>query len=155
MIQFRMVPLRRSLGQAGEVSDRAQKAVDRYAELLAKAATLADEKVYQELLTWTGRDDMPGSPAERNLSVLRDIQESQTTGPAVFQTEQASIRVNQLEAIVTKLEGKVNFALQAYGSLPAPGERAGGKLEGVSMATWCAIGGIALLGLVIMPLLLD
>jgi hypothetical protein len=152
MIQFRMVPLRRSLGQAEEWKARAQKAVDQYEELLRQASMIADEKTYAEILVWVGNSNMPGSPAERYFVVSKDLQES-VSGPV--DSEQVAGRTARLELLNDQLYGKVNFALQAYGSLPAPGERAGGKPERASTATWCAIGGIALLGLVIMPLLLD
>lgn len=134
--------------QATDWTARAKAAVTAYDSQLKAASTIADDGGRGAILMWIGRDDVPGSPAERYGAVLRDLAQSASAGDIGRQ------RIEQLESAVAEMASKVSTALQTYGTLPAS-SGAGSKPEFLGMSTMCVAGGIALLALVVIPLLLD
>lgn len=139
----------RWLGQSpGDWLARALRAVAEYDRLLKEAAAVADAEARGGILEWIGRADLPGSPAERYEAVRQDA----VAGAGQFGEELAQRRVAQLEDVVSELSARVSGAIAAYGALPARG--AGDAAEARTVALLFA-GGLALLGLVIVPLLID
>lgn len=137
------------LGQTPEEwLGRARMALAEYDRLLGEAATVADADARGEILKWIGRADVPGSPAERYAAVRGDTE----GGAARFSEDLAQRRAAQLEDAVSELSARVSNAVEAYGALPAPGG-AGGTTQAAGRTAWCVTGGIALLGLVVVPLL--
>lgn len=134
------VPIRRTLGQTDEEwRARAQKAIQDYDALVSELSSVPDDTARGEILKWIGRSDLPGAPAERYESLKMDLHR----GPMNPQ------KVGQLEEIVKEF----GFKLSTSGLLPAP-SGAGSRTE-VGVMTWCILGGIGLLSLVILPLLSD
>lgn len=148
------VPSRARLGQSPDSwLGRARAAVSDYDRLLGEAATVADTDARGEILKWVGRSDVPGSPAERYAAVRMDVQRAEADGaPAAYSERTAQARVEQLEDAVRELDANVSRAIEAYGALPAP-EGAGGATQAADSTAMCVTGGIALLGLVVLPLL--
>lgn len=154
-----MIPLRmgtaarrrpRWLGQAPEDwLARASRALAEYDRALAEAATIADDEAIGAILERIGRADAPGASAERYEAVRADAAQ----GAAGFADEIARRRVEQLEAAAAELASLVAEAKTAHGTLPAPESGAGGAPGGGRTAAALVAGGIALLGLVVVPLL--
>lgn len=142
-----------ALGQLpGEWMDRARKAVGLYADVLAEASKVANDDARGEILKWIGRADVPGSPAERYYAAAQDLMAAQASGPdSVYGQDLARRRVEQLEDAASEFSNRVSSAMESYGSLEAPAGAAGKTQAGVTAT--CVTGGIALLGLVVIPLL--
>jgi hypothetical protein len=134
------------LGQNGTASG-ASEAVALYDSLVARVSNIADEEGRGEILKWIGRADVPGAPAER-YQVVRNGVASGEAPDGLFMD-----RVKQLKEINAELSAKVINAEKAYGVLSAP-EGAGSRPE-AGMGGLCLAGGVALLGLVVLPLVLD
>jgi hypothetical protein len=118
-----------------------------YDDLLVRTSQIADPDARGQILAWLGRSDIPGSPAERYSAVSEALRSGQ--GPS----DVLKNRVDQLAEITSEFEAKVVNAEEAYGTLSAAA--AAGSTPEASMGRLCFTGGVALLGLVIMPLLLD
>jgi len=149
MIRLGAIAYPRGIGQ--ETEDwklRAQKAVLKYEDLSKKVDSIQDTEKAADILAWMGPFETPGSPAERYQAVKTDIAEDTSW------TEMGIERIKQFEGMVADLEGKVNFAMETYGSLPAP-DGAGGQTEEASATMLCITGGIGLLGAIVLPLFLE
>lgn len=120
--------------------------------LLSRTAKLADKDAQTQILDWVGRSDTPSSPAERYQVVVNDInsQFSPSTDTEVASLKQ---RLDQLKNFVAQLEAKVKAAEQSSGALPASSEARSTPEQNMMME--CVTAGIALLGLIILPLVLD
>lgn len=120
--------------------------------LLARTAKLADKNAQTQILDWVGRSRTPGSPAERYQVVVNDIN---TQFSPWSESEAASLRqrLDQLGSFVAQLEAKVKAAEQSSGTLPASSEARSTPEQDMMME--CVTAGIALLGLIILPLVLD
>lgn len=147
---------RARLGQTPEEwLGRARAAVAEYDRLIKGASAIADPEARGEILMWIGRTDVPGSPAERYDAVRMDVGEAEASGPAqIYADGVARSRIGQLENAVTDLSERVSNALASYGTLQAPGG-AGSMTQAAGISTMCVIGGIALLGLIVVPLLVS
>ena len=107
---------RHALGQApGEWSRRAWSAVTTFDELMAQSAHINDESARGEIMSWVGRSDVPGSPAERYLKVVTDIDEDPER---VYASEMEQRRVVDLEAAVSEFHQRTTEAANTYGLLP-------------------------------------
>lgn len=126
----------------------ARKAVEEYDRLLSRAALVSDADARGEILKWTGRADVPGSPAER-YKVVTDALKSGAPADAALRE-----RVTQLSDQVDEFRAMVANAEESYGTLPAPGGAGSAPARGTT-AAGLALGGIALLFLVVFPLALD
>jgi len=127
-------------------------AVQAWDALVARLAKVQNPDAQKEILAWIGRSDTPGSPAERYQVVADDVR----TNYSPLTQEQVDAlrrRVDQLEANASEFEARVKNAEQAYGVFVASTEAP--NMPEHDMMMECVTGGIALLGLVIMPLLLD
>jgi hypothetical protein len=144
------------LGQTpDEWVGRARRAVGDFDSLLARASTVADDTARGDILKWVGRSDVPGAPAERRDVVARDAAQAARAGAAsVYAAGTGPARVAQLEESNRGFSARVSNAITAYGALPAPAGAGGTTGRGRTTAV-CVTGGIALLGLVVVPLLLD
>lgn len=120
--------------------------------LLSRTAKLADKNAQTQILDWIGRSDTPSTPAERYQVVVNDInsQFSPSTDAEVASLRQ---RLDQLESFTAQLEAKVKGAEQSSGALPASSEARSTPEQDMMME--CVTAGIALLGLIILPLVLD
>lgn len=133
---------------AGALQKEAQDTVGAYDALLARVALVSDADARGEILKWIGRADVPGSPAERYKQV-RDAIASGTLADPLFRD-----RLTNLEDQTNELKGKVENAEATYGTLSAPVGTDSGSGRG-DMTMLCVAGGIALLGLIVVPLLFD
>jgi hypothetical protein len=139
---------RRTLGQEPEEwRRRAKDAVAHFDLILARVSLVADDEERGRLLKEIGRDDVPGTPAERYTVVKQDIATAGTQMPEI-----ATARIRQLEDDLSRLDTEVTLAEEAYGTLAAPEGAAGAPGRA---AAGLVAGGIALLGLVVVPLLAD
>lgn len=147
---------RARLGQTPEEwLGRARAAVSEYDRLINNASAIADPEARGEILMWIGRTDVPGSPAERYAAVRMDVGEAEVSGPVqIYAEDMARSRIMQLENAVADLSERVANALNSYGTLPAPGG-AGSMTQAAGISTMCIIGGVALLGLIVVPLLVS
>lgn len=134
------------LGQEDLLSKGRQE-VEAYDFLLGRVSMIADDTARGDILKWVGRSDMPGSPAERYKVVADGVARSETEDGFFGD------RVEQLRGIVTELGARVDNAERAYGTLLAPA--GAGSTPEAGTAGLCLAGGIALLGLVVVPLLLE
>lgn len=126
--------------------------IQKWDALLARVSQLADEGARREVLGWIGRSDIPGSPAERYQVVGTDIR-NRITPSTQADAQMVRARLDSLNRNLSEFDAMVNRAEMAYGLLPASGG-AGSRPER-SMMIECVSGGVALLGLVILPLILD
>ncbi len=145
------VRLAKALGQddySQAIAD-GQKAVAQFDALLSRLAMVKDDGMRGDILKWIGRSDVPGDPAER-YKVVVDKLVSGAEPDDVF-----AKRVSDLKADVSELEAKVKDA-ESYGTLPAPKSMGADEVpdQGTHMGM-CLAGGIALLGLIVVPLMLD
>ena len=126
-----------------------QQAVAQFDALLSRLAVVKDDGMRGDILKWIGRSDVPGDPAERYKVVVDTL----TSGAEPDDT--FAKRVNDLKGAVSELEAKVKDA-ESYGTLPVPKSMGADEVpdQGTRMGT-CLAGGIALLGLIVVPLLLD
>jgi hypothetical protein len=139
---------RRALGQEPEEwRRRAKDAVARFDLLLARISLVADDEERGRLLKEIGRDDVPGTPAERYTVVKQDLAAAEAQTPEV-----ATARIRHLEEDLFRLDTGVALAEDSYGTLAAPEGAAGAPGR---TAAGLVAGGIALLGLVVVPLLAD
>lgn len=126
--------------------------IQQWDALVQRASQIANEDARREILEWIGRSDIPGSPAERYETVATDIQ-NRITPATTADVEIVRARLDALNRYVSELDAKVRNAEQAYGLLSASPEA--GSMSERSMMAECISGGIALLGLVIFPLVLE
>lgn len=124
-----------------------RQAVAAYDALMARVPLIGDADARGEILKWIGRTDSPGSPAERYKLVADAI--SAGVGPDDIFTN----RVRQLQKAVAELGARVSNAEEAYGTLSAAD--AAGSAPEAGTGGLCFAGGVALLGLIVVPLLLD
>lgn len=120
--------------------------------LISRTSQIADADAKGEILKWVGRSDIPGSPAERYKVIVDDLNTSYSPATEAEVSELKN-RLDLLKSYKSQLEAKVLNAEQAYGTLSAPAG-AGSTPEQDRMME-CVTGGIALLGLIILPLILD
>jgi hypothetical protein len=120
--------------------------------LLARTSKLAAKAAQMQILDWVGRSDTPSAPAERYQVIVNDInsQFSPSTDAEIASLKQ---RLDQLKSFVAQLESKVKAAEQSSGTLPASSEARSTPEQDMMME--CVTAGIALLGLIILPLVLD
>lgn len=146
---------RRVLGQtADQWLARARTAMADYDALLQETSTVRDENARGEILEWLGRADVLGSPAERYAVAREDVRQAEMTGSsAIYSGEVSTQRVEQLEKVVSDFASKVASAIATFGSLPVPDGAGSATKSGVT--TQCVTGGIAFLGLVVLPLVLN
>jgi hypothetical protein len=114
---------------------------------MGRLPLIENENVRGSILMWIGRTDIPGSPAERYKAVSDTI--SAGVPPDAIFTD----RVERLKEIVGEFGTKVATAEEAYGTLSAA-NAAGSTPEGGRGGLILA-GGVALLGLIVVPLVLD
>lgn len=159
---LRMAPMANGHGSAARMGQATSAAawwpseglatVQAWDALLARTAKLADKNAQTQILDWVGRSDTPSSPAERYQVVVNDInsQFSPSTDAEIASLRQ---RLDQLESFLHQLEAKVKAAEQSSGALPASSEARSTPERDMMME--CVTAGIALLGLIILPLVLD
>ncbi len=121
--------------------------------LIARLAKTSDPEAREKVLEWIGRSDIPGSPAERYKVVVDDLNRNFMPSTPE-QIASLRNRVDQLEANTSQLEAKVKNAEKTFGVYVASTAEAP-SMPDADMMMECVTGSIALLGLVIMPLLLD
>lgn len=141
-----MIQNRLRLGQA-DLMEKGRQEVEAYDFLLGRVSMIADDTARGDILKWVGRSDMPGSPAERYKVVADALARAETEDGLLGD------RVEQLRRVVTELGARVDNAESAYGTLSAPA--GAGSTPEAGMGGLCLAGGIALLGLVVIPLLLE
>lgn len=120
--------------------------------LISRAALIADSDARGKLLSWVGRSDVPGSPAERYQAIAEDISgkyQPLTDSDAGLLRQ----RLDLLNSYKSELEARVKNAEQAYGVLTASAEVVSNPERHRMMI--CVAGGIALLGFIILPLVLE
>lgn len=117
--------------------------------LLFRLAAVRDDDARMEILAWLGRADIPGSPAERYAAV-RDTIVKGDHPDEVFAN-----RVSQLDSMISDFDTMVSKA-ESSGTLPSPKRMGVGSTpeEGTTLSK-CITGGVALLGLIVIPVLLD
>lgn len=120
--------------------------------LLARTSRLADKNAQTEILDWVGRTATPSSPAERYQVIVNDIT-SQFSPSSDAEVASLRQRLDQLKGFVAQLESKVSSAEQSSGALPASSGARNTPEQDMMME--CVTAGIALLGLIILPLVLD
>lgn len=120
--------------------------------LLARVSQIADADVRGQILQWVGRSDVPGSPAERYKMIVDDLS-SQYSPANEQEVGVLKKRLDLLKSYTGQLESQVKAAENSYGTLSAP--VGAGSTPERDMMMECLTGGIALLGLVILPLVLD
>jgi hypothetical protein len=123
------------------------QAVALYDALLARVPLIADEDARGEILKWVGRSDSIGSPSERYGKVSEAVTSGAVMDDALAQ------RLRQLHEINAEFTARVENAEKAYGTLSAAA--AAGSMPEAGLGGLCLSGGIALLGLVVLPLILD
>lgn len=138
------------LGQnSGNWVARAADAVLAYDALVRRLAEIASADARGQILDWLGREDVPGSPAERYAAVRGDLEAGIPYGEIEIN------RAAQLEENVRELESRVENALAGYGTISAPA-------TGAETVSWAGLsrsglvaGGIGLLALVAIPVLVS
>jgi hypothetical protein len=124
-------------------------AVRQWDDLLFRLAAVKDDGARGEILNWLGRADIPGSPAER-YAVVRDALVAGFEPDEVF-----SKRVDDLVDKVSEMDTRIASA-ETSGTLPTPKRMGAGSTpeEGMALSK-CLLGGVALLGLIVLPFVLD
>lgn len=139
------------LGQAeAEWMRRAQEAVGKYGALLKRTGEISDAGVKAGILEWLGRPDVPGAPAERNRAVSEDL------AAKVPLTEVSAKRVTDLEDAVREFEMRVTDAEATHGTanpLNQPVQTA--SPAGALTPAGFALGMVGILGLLVVPLLIE
>jgi hypothetical protein len=120
--------------------------------LVSRVSQIANEGSQAEILDWIGRSDIPGSPAERYKMVVDDLNSKYSPSTSEDITQLKS-RLDTLKSYKSQLEATVKNAEQSYGTLSAPAGASSTPERDMMME--CVTGGIALIGLVILPLILD
>lgn len=120
--------------------------------LIARVSQIANEGAQTEILKWIGRSDIPGSPAER-YKVVADSLNTKFTPSTVSDISGLRKRLDFLETYKNELEARVNSAEQSYGLLAASTGAVSTPEHDRTMQYVTA--GIALLGLIILPVVLD
>lgn len=120
--------------------------------LLSRVSQIANADAQGQILQWVGRSDVPGSPAERYQVIAEDL--SSNYSPSGDEEVSALMkRLDLLKSYTSQLEAKVRNAEQSFGALSASPEARSTPERDMMME--CVTGGIALFGLIIMPLILD
>lgn len=142
------------LGQAGpspyeEAVRTGVREIRDWDALLFRLAAVSDDDGRTEILSWLSRADIPGSPAERYAAV-RDTIVNGDQPDEVFAN-----RVSQLDNMISDFDAMVSKA-ESSGTLPSPRRMGAGSTpeEGTTLSK-CIAGGVALLGLIVIPLILD
>lgn len=146
----------RLAGRLGQVPEQpyadalknATREVRHWDELLYRLAAIRDDAARKDILDWIGRADIPGSPAERYAAV-RDTLVAGYTPDEIF-----AKRVDELDYMLATLQDKIVEA-EASGTLPAPKKMGAGSTPEAGISESCVLGGVSLLGLIVIPLLLD
>lgn len=120
--------------------------------LIARVSQIANEGAQNEILKWVGRSDIPGSPAERYKVIVDDLNRKFTPSTE-GQISDLKKRVDVLKSYAGELEAKIKSAEQAYGMLSA--SSGAGSTPGHDRTMEYVAGGIALLGLIVLPVILD
>lgn len=141
------VRLAGSMGQEDRSADirRAMDLVGRYDALLSRLALAGDDAARGETVMWLGRADLPGSPAERYQVVVEALASEGPVDGTMF-----AKRLSDLNGVVEELDGRVSSA-ESSGTLPAPEMGAGSTTEEGTPEGKCLAGGVALLGLFVLP----
>lgn len=152
------VPLRMGQAVAANTSSAAWwpaeglSTVQGWDALISRVSQIANQAAQSDILKWVGRSDMSGSPAERYKMVADDLN-TKFTPSTDAQISELRKRLDVLESFKGELEARVKTAEQSYGLLAAsPG--AVSTPEHDKMMQYVT-GGIALLGLIILPVILD
>jgi hypothetical protein len=119
--------------------------------LLARAAKLSDGPAKTEILQWVGRSDIPGSPAERYRIIVDNLNANFSPSTEEEVTTLRN-RLDLLKFYTGDLEAKVKNAEES--GAPAAPSGAASTTERDRMME-CVAGSIALIGLIILPLILD
>jgi tetrahydromethanopterin S-methyltransferase subunit B len=145
-----VIDIRYRLGQTpDEWLRRAREAVANFDDLLAELAHVADDTVRGQILLWIGREDVPGSPAERYKVVVGDLER------AAAYTEEIPIkRVEELERAVDDLYQRVAGAGRAYGLFPGAEGAEKPRMAPIPMMTAFVLGSIVFVGLAV-PFMLE
>lgn len=115
MITYRLQPLR-GIGSMGFISmgqqdsswtPRAQAAVARYDTLIKRTASIQNDAVRADILSWIGTPTMPGSPADRYQFVKDDLESG-----AAWDVGRTA-HVTDLEAVDTELDTRVSKGEQS------------------------------------------
>jgi hypothetical protein len=120
--------------------------------LIARVSQVANQGAQDEILKWVGRSDIPGSPAER-YKVVADSLNTKFTPSTASDISELRKRLDSLETYKSDLEARVQNAEQSYGLLAAsPGAVSTPEHDRTMQYV---TGGIALLGLIVLPFVLD
>ena len=139
-----------SMGQDRSAAiGQAQNLAAQYDDLLGRLALVEDDADRGEIVKWLGRADLPGSPAERYQVVVDSLSTEGPLDEGVFNK-----RVSDLASVVEELNARVRSA-ESSGTLPAPQMGAGSESEEGTAMGKCLAGGVALLGLYVLPFLVD
>jgi cysteine desulfurase len=117
-----------SLGQTGrEWYDRAKRLIARYEDLARRTAQIAARAARDEIQTWLGSPNTPGTPAYRYNTVVSDVTTDVEayTPPnyGAYDIERRQNRVEELSDFVDEFDAKVRAAERQFGLLPPPGVR--------------------------------
>lgn len=111
------------LGQDSQTAqswyERAKKAIDRYKFLQSRLETIANKTERENIKTWLGAVNVPGTPQYRYNSVVSDFtSDVASEGVGAYNVTRRQDRVAQLEVINDEFDAKVKFAIKTYGELP-------------------------------------
>lgn len=157
---LRMGPVPLQMGQAAPVAPSSAawwpaeglSTVQTWDALLSRVSKISNPDSQKDILQWIGRSDIPGSPAERYKVVVDDLN-TKFTPSTNEQITTLRNRLDQLKENTSQLEAKVKNAEQAYGVFVA--STGATSMPDHDMVMECVTGSIALLGLIILPLILD
>jgi hypothetical protein len=146
-----VIDIRYRLGQTpDEWLRRAREAVANFDDLLAELAHVADDTARGQILMWIGREDVPGSPAERYKVVVEDLER----GEAAYTEEIPVKRVEEIERAVDDLYQRVAGAGRAYGLFPGAEGAEKPRMTPMPMMTAFVLGSIVFIGLAV-PFLIE
>lgn len=126
--------------------------VQAWDSLISRVSKLANADAQTQILQWVGRSDIPGSPAERYKVIVDNIN-GRVSPSSDEDISSLRNRLDHLKGFTSELEAKVKNAEQAYGVFVASTGATSTPERDMMME--CITGGIALLGLIILPLILD
>ena len=112
-----------TLGQDNQTAqgwyERAQKSIERYKFLKARVETIANKTERENLKTWLGAPNIPGTPEYRYNSVVSDFtQDVAREGVGAYNVTRRQDRVAQLESINDEFDSRVQASIKTYGALP-------------------------------------
>lgn len=126
--------------------------VQTWDSLISRVSKLTNPEAQAQILDWIGRSDLPTSPAER-YKVVVDALNSNASPVTDDEINTLRKRLDVLKSFTIELEGKVKNAEQTYGVFAASTGAASTPERDMMMV--CVAAGIALSGLIILPLISD